>query len=226
MKGVTQITKQSLTGRHFIGSVVAINDPDELERVKVRIPLVFDDILDDADLPWALPKKQRAQGATATVGSFGVPVVGTDVIVEFDAGERYSPLYSGSVITAGDLTKIAGTTYGATYGMQDAAGNILYVDTATNIAEFRHTSGTYIKVLANGAVTMVVDQNFTQTINGNVTQSITGNVVENVTGNVTKTVTGDYTLTATGILSITGTSALNLTSTGITAILGATITLN
>lgn len=225
---------EDLKGRLFIGKVVAINDPDEMERVKIRIPYIYDDIRNDEDLPWAMPIKHRAMGATPNNNSFGVPAIDTDVAVMFDAGERYSPLYMGSITTIEDLKKIAGTTYGATYGIQDTSGNYLYVDTATNIAKFHHVSGTEITVNANGSVVLTTVNNVTQTINGNVTQTVTGNVTETVTGNVSITSSANVSITASsnatitvGGSSITVTpSSITITSSGPVTVTGSVINLN
>lgn len=233
---------EDLRGRLFIGKVVKNDDPDELERVKVRVPYIYDDIQDDNDLPWSLPIKQRAMGATDSVNSFGVPVIGTDVAVMFDAGERYSPLYLGSVTTSEDLKKIAGTTYGATYGIRDAAGNHLYVDTATKIAEFFHVTGTKITVSPTGAVTVITVDNVNLNVTGTTTLNSTGIVLihsdadVNIdsAANVNITAATNVSITASAAVSITGTASMTLTVGGSTvtitpasvAVAGPLITLN
>lgn len=237
MKAAGQVKKQELTGRFFIGKVVSEPDADpaQLERVRVRVPHIFDDMADE-ELPWAMPVKHRANGSIGSVGSFGVPVKDTDIFVLFEAGDIYSPLYFGSAVTAEDLKQIAGTTYGKTVGMIDPSGNYLYLDYATNIAKFHHTSGTEITVAANGAVTITTVNNVTQNITGTLTQTVSGNVSTTSTGgnvsisapsgNVSITSATNATITVGGS-SITVTPAsISVVSSGIVTVQGSLINLN
>jgi len=237
MKAAGSVRKQELTGRFFIGKIVSEPDADtaQLERVRVRVPHVFDDMADE-DLPWAIPVKQRGNGAIENVGTFGVPVKGTDVFVLFEAGDIYSPLYFGSVVTAEDMKMIAGTTYGKTVGMQDPSGNYMYLDYATNIAKFHHVSGTEIIVAANGAVTITAVNNVIQNITGTLTQTVSGNVSTTSTGgnvsisapagNVSITSATNATITVGGSSISVTPSSVSVISSGDVTIQGSLINLN
>lgn len=180
-------------GRFIIGKVVDNDDPDQLQRVRVRLPHIYDDISDDSELPWALPATQRFQGATSSVGTFGVPVVDTDIIVILDDGNRYSPIYLGSVLTSEDLKLISGTSYLDTYGIQDKAGNKIYVDAgSSNTIAIKHASGTEIVIDNSGklSITTVADTEITSAAD----VTITADAECNITATSKATVTVGATL--------------------------------
>lgn len=69
------------------GTVVDDNDPSDICRVRVRVPLLFDGI-EDTDLPWALPLLNhpvgvRGGGDVKRTGAQYVPKRGTRVCVYF-----------------------------------------------------------------------------------------------------------------------------------------------
>lgn len=77
-------------GGPLIGRVVDRADPERLGRVRVCIPGVL-----EPSSPWARPIG-TAWGGSARRGVFGVPVVGADVVVFFEAGDPEKPLYMGA----------------------------------------------------------------------------------------------------------------------------------
>jgi len=163
----------------FIGRVVSNNDPMQLERVKVRIPEVFDGI-EDADLPWCIPDVGRCQGNSSSVAWFGVPVVGAALYVEFQQGDPHYPIYTGGVVSQENKPALATTNYPSRWGFKDAKGNSFYSDTSTGDVDFHHFSGTIIHIKPSGELDI----------------TSVAKVEVNVTGTVGLTSSGDVTLTA------------------------------
>lgn len=212
MKSVNDIEKVDLKARFVFGKVTANDDPLLLERVRIRVPQIYDDI-QDADLPWALPVKQRAMGATSLVGQFGIPVVDTDVIVAFENGDRYSPIYFGSVITSEDLKQIAGTTYGATYGIQDAAGNKIYVDTASgvNTIKIAHASGTTATIDNAGKLAFTAVNDVAIIAPGKAVSITCATSTVTATASASITVAGSSVTVTPTAVNIVGTATTNIT---------------
>src|SRR6478609_7197254 len=79
--------------RHFgkyRGEVVDNADPDDLGRVKVKVPR----LTHDEELGWALPA--FPYGGASEQGFFAVPDVGASVWVEFEGGDLSYPIWSGT----------------------------------------------------------------------------------------------------------------------------------
>lgn len=75
-----------ISNKIFIGVVEKNDDPKRLGRVKVRIPLYYDEI-DTDSIPWARPWKDL------NGNEFSAPDVGKIVSVVFDQGNPYMPEY-------------------------------------------------------------------------------------------------------------------------------------
>lgn len=75
-----------LSNKIFIGVVEENKDPKRLGRVKVRIPLYFENISTE-NIPWASPWKDL------NGNEFSAPDVGKIVSVVFDQGNPYMPEY-------------------------------------------------------------------------------------------------------------------------------------
>ena len=75
-----------ISNKIFLGVVEDNNDPKRLGRVKVRIPMYFENIPTDV-IPWASPWKDL------NGNEFSAPDVGKIVSVVFDQGNPYLPEY-------------------------------------------------------------------------------------------------------------------------------------
>ena len=85
----------------YRGTVLDVDDPKSLGRVKVRVP----EVLGDVDSGWALP----AFAATGDgSGIYGIPPVGAGVGVEFEAGDLARPVWVGGWYADGALPEGAG----------------------------------------------------------------------------------------------------------------------
>jgi uncharacterized protein involved in type VI secretion and phage assembly len=73
----------------YRGKVVDSKDPKGLGRLRVEVP----ELLNDQKTGWALPC--LPYGGTKDTGLFTVPEVGSNVWVEFQAGNLSSPIWTG-----------------------------------------------------------------------------------------------------------------------------------
>jgi hypothetical protein len=74
------------------GIVDAANDPDQLGRLKVRVPSV----LGDTATRWARPCVADANRSAAT---FNPPPVGTPIWIQFEGGDTSMPVWLGFPLT-------------------------------------------------------------------------------------------------------------------------------
>ena len=114
------------TGQHYgkYRGVVADNeDPDNLGRLKARVPKV----LGDVETGWALP---AAPFAGDGIGLFAVPPPDSGVWIEFEAGDVSRPIWSGCWWADGQLPnqatpaiKVLKTVSGHTITLDDTDGS-------------------------------------------------------------------------------------------------------
>jgi hypothetical protein len=74
----------------FVGTVIDVEDPEALHRVRVKIP----GLLDDPGTTWAWPMGTMG-GGSAGRGGWVVPAKGSDVCVFFLQGDPARPYYTG-----------------------------------------------------------------------------------------------------------------------------------
>lgn len=216
-------SKHKLDSSLFIGVVEDNDDPEKLQRLKIRIKEVFGSEISTDDLPWSSPLRSPMFGAGNNLSNFCVPLVGTTVIVTFHNGNVYSPIYVGSLYGNNDRLTDFETNYPNRYGFVDPNGSKLVVDTVDQTvlyhhvsdnkleifndtgAKYTHPSGTYIEILPNGKIVMVGvdDADITITNDLNIQAeniNITANTDISISsgGNTDLTVGGNYTNTVTG----------------------------
>lgn len=145
------IKKDTLANKWLQAVVVDNNDPDQLQRVKIRIRELHREVV-DAALPWALPV--LAGSNTSTLGTLKVPIIGSKVWIQFLDESNYYPIYTGTLTTA-DLknTELTATDYPNVYGFIDRSGNKFVVNTEQDTVEFTHITGTQLKISTDGTVT-------------------------------------------------------------------------
>ena len=191
---------------YFIGTVVFNNDPEHIERIKVSIPGLFAG--DTSTLPW-LGKKKAELFPAARDGSYGtfglVPLLGTQVIVEFQNSNPLYGLYSATPHQTNERVSEALTNYLYRYGFKDPAGNLFMIDTKPGSVEIliKHKSGTLIKIGDGGDITSIAGTwNHTGEfwVDGNVHTS--GNVVVGTGASGTfSTSTGNVVTVRDGIIT-------------------------
>jgi uncharacterized protein involved in type VI secretion and phage assembly len=141
-------------GKHR-GQVTDNDDPDNLGRLKAKVPA----LLGDEETGWALPA--FAYGGVAEQGLFAVPDVGAGVWIEFERGDLSYPIWTGTWYTAGALPesatpakKVLKTKSGHKLVLDDDAGTLEVTDANGNSVTM--DSGV-VKVVAGSAAKIVVE---------------------------------------------------------------------
>lgn len=111
----------------FLGQVEKNGDPEQLGRLKVRVPAVYGiqgsvvGAIPVDDLPWALPMGLPAGGSNASGGFSMLPEVGDQVAVQFLDGEPEKPVWQWLMQTSAQAKTLQLHQYGAT--AQGTAGS-------------------------------------------------------------------------------------------------------
>jgi phage baseplate assembly protein gpV len=139
----------------YRGFVTDNSDPDNLGRVRAKVPRV----LGDEESGWALPA--FPYGGASEQGFFNVPDVGAGVWIEYEGGDLSYPIWTGTWFTSGDVPesatatkKVWKTTSGHKIVLDDDGGTLEVTDTNGNTINM--ASGT-IKIAAGSAVKIVID---------------------------------------------------------------------
>jgi Type VI secretion system/phage-baseplate injector OB domain len=148
----------------YRGQVTDNGDPDNLGRVRAKVPKV----LGDEETGWALPA--FIYGGASEQGFFAVPDVGAGVWIEFEGGDLSYPLWTGTWYTSGAIPesaqpgkKVLKTKSGHKIVLDDDGGNMEITDSNGNsIAMDANT----IKITAGSATTIVIDASQIQLVDG------------------------------------------------------------
>jgi len=209
----------------MVGKVVANDaktDPKKLGGVRIQVSGYNEKIPID-HLPICYPKRSIGTGTGKGIGSFVVPAIGTQVIVE--RIDTYNWVYVSEFLTSKhtDVGKFQGD-YPDTWGMKDRTGNMSQLNMKTGKAYFLHSSGSSLTALKSGTIQGLVKDDLEVQVNDkgvwkyNGTLSLTVNESETVKIGKSRTTTiGNHdTLTVNGQLKITCTGGvLSIQSTGI-----------
>lgn len=136
----SQAANTSLKGKLLLGEVINNDDPLHLDRVQVRVPELFDP--DIGEVPWCMPAKNPIFGQGATWGMYGVPAVGSIVIVECQDGDDNFPVYRGFAQIKPNVNPEFDTPQ--KWGFVDPSGNKLVVDMDAQTFIFTHSSGSVL----------------------------------------------------------------------------------
>ncbi len=98
----------------YAGTVVDVDDPDKLGRIKVRVPSIYGAGASDLDA-WARP--------CFPSGHFFVPDAGDHVWVAFENADPSFPVWIGEWYPAGALPERTAVTPPTTRVVEDATGN-------------------------------------------------------------------------------------------------------
>ena len=144
----------------YRGIVEDVDDPENVGRIRARVP----EVLADEVSPWALP---CAPYAGDGVGQYTVPPVGAGVWIEFEAGDPSRPIWSGCWWGSGQLPedeegsaatpplKIIRTEQGLMVTMDDDRQTISLSDeNGRNILTIEVQAG---KITVQGATKAVVE---------------------------------------------------------------------
>ncbi len=153
----------------FIGQVINNNDPNQLQMIQVRVPILHDGVT-DTDLPWAIPKKLSGVGHYNGASEQSIPLVNSFVGIEFQHGDPHFPMYTMAVLTPANVSPILTVNYPFRYGWALSASTYFYVDQSTKDLQITH-NGTTVAIDASGNATITVAGNLDLSVTGNITSS-------------------------------------------------------
>jgi hypothetical protein len=186
-----------ILGKWFVGDVVINDDPLKLSRIKVKIPVLFDEYKND-DLPWVALVRPIFRGNANNAGMFSIPKIGSRVLIQFDKGDIKSGFAFGEIADGVSKPTNLHVSYPDSYGWVDEKLNEFIIDTRTDITTIKHSSGTKIVIAANGALTVTTVADATLNTTGNILATATGNITATADGNLAVTVGGTANVTSTG----------------------------
>jgi hypothetical protein len=139
----------------YRGVVTDNNDPDNLGRLKAKVPR----LLGDEETGWALPA--FPYGGATDQGLFLVPDVNAGVWIEFEGGDLSYPIWTGTWFSSGDIPesaqpaqKVLKTKSGHKIVLDDDANTLEITDSNSNTITMGATT---IKIAAGSAVKIVID---------------------------------------------------------------------
>jgi uncharacterized protein involved in type VI secretion and phage assembly len=157
---------ERVEGRYYgkyRGIVTDNNDPDNLGRVKAKVPR----LLEDEETGWALPA--FAYGGISEQGLFAVPDINAGVWIEFEGGDLSYPIWSGTWYSSNSIPesaqpaqKVLKTQSGHKIVLDDDAGTLEITDSNNNTISM---DSSQIKIAAGDATTIVIDAPQIQLVN-------------------------------------------------------------
>jgi uncharacterized protein involved in type VI secretion and phage assembly len=221
-------TMQGSRGRGFadhlvIGIVTDNSDPEKLGRVKVRYPLLNDEVESGwARIAWGAAGKER--------GTVTLPHVGDEVAIGFEHGDVRRPvilgaLFNGVDTPGGDLVKAESSLASRFPRDLDVATKKKTLLTSGEDITVKSEQGTFdvaagkdvkVSCTQGGAITIQTD--------GKVTHKGTQGVEISSTGQVKITGSGGVTVEASGPLQLKG-AVIQVQASGVLQLSGATVML-
>lgn len=139
----------------YRGQVTDNSDPDDLGRIRAKVPR----LLGDETTGWALPA--FPYGGASEQGFYFVPDVGAGVWIEFEGGDLSYPIWSGTWYTSGAIPesaqpgkKVLKTKSGHKIVLDDDDGSIEITDSNDNSITM---DSSVIKINAGSAIKVVVE---------------------------------------------------------------------
>ncbi len=149
---------ERIEGRYYgkyRGRVTDNSDPDNLGRVKAKVPR----LLEDKETGWALPA--FIYGGAAEQGLFAVPDVDAGVWIEFEGGDLSYPIWTGTWYTSGAVPesaqpgkKVFKTKSAHKIVLDDDGGSIEITDTNGNSIKMDASA---IKISTGSATKIVIE---------------------------------------------------------------------
>jgi uncharacterized protein involved in type VI secretion and phage assembly len=135
---------ERVEGRYFgkyRGVVTDNEDPDNLGRVKAKVPRV----LGDEETGWALPA--FIYGGKSEQGLYAVPDVDAGVWIEFEGGDLSYPIWTGTWFTSGAIPESAQPGQKV---FKTKSGHKIVLDDDAESIEITDSNGNSIKMDSNG----------------------------------------------------------------------------
>lgn len=183
----------------YHGVVVNNVDPRRLDRVRIRVNVLFDGI-DDDKLPWAMPKHVHEQGAGDSYGESAIPRNGSRVLVSFLDGDPLYPVYESWYMVE-ELNQLdeSLTNYPDRVVKKLQDGMLSVHDTKTLETFLRFPGDLHIKVLGNlhyevdGDVVGVINGNSDTIVKKDQQHTVSGNAVSLYSANWSQKIVGQST---------------------------------
>lgn len=170
-------SEEDYRGKYFLGTVVSNEDPDGLERIKAVIPGLYET---EADCVWIGPNKKSLFGVGLGFGAFGVPALGSSVLVTLQDGDPNFPMYEGCILLQGYKTEaLAQLFHKDAWGFHDPDHNELVVDLAAHTTKFTSSSGVKFTITATGDLEVEVPKDHKLKVKGNLKAEVGGNASVN-----------------------------------------------
>ena len=131
----SQLDLFGLVGRWLVGEVVTDKDPENRDRIKVKIPELYDP--DSGEIPWCGPFTFSPFGCGEGFGVYGTPKIGAKVLILLQDGDPNYPMYMSLQTPNSDFAS------GECWGFVDRYGNKLRVDESTWL--FKNHDGSEVK---------------------------------------------------------------------------------
>ncbi len=135
---------ERVEGRYYgkyRGQVTDNGDPDNLGRVKAKVPR----LLGDEETGWALPA--FVYGGASEQGLFAVPDTGAGVWIEFEGGDLSYPIWSGTWFTSNAIPESA---QAGKKVLKTKSGHKIVLDDDGGSLEITDSNGNSIKMDASG----------------------------------------------------------------------------
>ena len=182
----------------YTGKVVDNNDSDREGKCKIRVFSIYDDNIQDSDLPWALPDFSFVG---SLVGNFTVPPVGAIVNVYFDKGDIYLPHYTTKAVRKSKQPTQKDTDYPDNVVMWEMdEGDYLTINRKTKETTFNHNSGTKVLIKKDGTVEINIVKDKKETVTGDITIKSDANITIQSIGTMELKHTGNLTVGGTGVI--------------------------
>jgi uncharacterized protein involved in type VI secretion and phage assembly len=199
-----------------VGIVTDNADPQNLGRVRVRLPYAGVDFVSD----WA---RVAAPGNGASRGFVWIPEVQDEVLVAFHHGSVREPYVLGGLWNGVDAPPTIEVDGGKLNGrkMVSRDGNeIFFWDKPQNSNLGMATAGQEVISLLNR-----LEKEFSVTSDGKIILTAQGDIEINATGKVTISGTGGVELSSSASTKVSGDGQLSLESSGITSVKGSQVSL-
>lgn len=194
-----QVTKAGLQpGRKYKAIVTDNADPKGACRIRFTIKGVFE----FEKGPWAIAGEGGGDGTTGNTGRVNIPKVGSKILIEFQNGSPYHPIYYSSPQDISTLLAAASINYPNRIVERYSNGLEIIYDTKTNEVLISNPGDVGIKITGNttlsildgnldvsvskGSASIFCKKDVSARIEGELTATVTGNIsVESKEGSAT-----------------------------------------
>jgi hypothetical protein len=154
-------------------------DGRKLCRIRVRVPVIFEGIEDDA-LPWCIPFTDYSIGESADWGKGSIPPKDSKVLIAFQGGSLYHPVYMSHHVDEQVFLEEMIENYPHRRVALLPNKFLAVVDTKSNDVFIRNPGRMSIYIIGNADLT--VTGNLTEKVMGNRHVFVQGSSIEHIEG--------------------------------------------